>query len=71
MDLNFCNFKKCITGDSNVQPGIKPTELEQESEGKVQEEFKTKWHFLMSGNRLQRALGQTGGGRATGQGVWQ
>lgn len=47
-----------------MQPGIKPTELDQESEGKVQEEFKTKWHFLMSGNRLQRALGQTGGGRA-------
>lgn len=47
-----------------MQPGIKPTELDQGSEGKVQEEFKTKWHFLMSGNRLQRALGQTWGGRA-------
>lgn len=44
-----------------MQPGIKPTDLDQGSEGKVQEEFKTKWHFLMSRNRLQRALGQTWG----------
>lgn len=45
-----------------MQPGIKPTALDQASEGKVQEEVRTKWHFLMNGNRLQRALGQTGGG---------
>lgn len=53
-----------------MQPGIKTSELDQEGEDKVQEEFKTNWHFLMSGNQEQRALGQPGvkGERRLGRG---
>lgn len=32
-------------GNSNVHPGMKTTELDQENEGKVQEDFKIRWYF--------------------------